>query len=186
MRVRIGALGRVAVVASLVAGVLGVPAALAQEPASQAPAAELLALLEARKLDAVAARHPSSPNTFVAALHFPGQLLVVQADYPVPVLINEKLLNADYRSVYIDLNSASDPATKTLVTDMGVNGLRPRRDDNDGPFDMQDMDSRSIRFDGRWRDQKMSEQEYMKIYAASDKAYAAALRALVAELKKGS
>jgi hypothetical protein len=181
MRVRAGAFGRSFVVACLVVGVLQAVPAAAQEPASHAPAAELLALMEGRKLDAVAARHPSGPNTFVAALHFPGQLLVVWADYSVPVLINEKLLNGDYRDVYIDLNSASDPATKTLVTDMGANGLRPRRDGD--AFDMQDSGTRTIRFDGRWREQKLSEQEYMKIYQESDAAYADALRALVAELK---
>lgn len=164
---------------------LGAPvAASAQGPASAAPAAELVSLMEARKIDAVAARHPSREGAFVAALHFPGQLLVVWADYPVPVLLNEKLLNGAYREIYIDLNSASDPATKTLVTDMGADGLHPRRDGDD-PFDMQDSPSGAVRFDGRWRDQKLNEQAYMKIYSASDAAYAEALGALVAQLKGG-
>lgn len=157
----------------------------AQEPLSAAPAAQLVELLEARKLDSVAARHPRLEDTFVAALYFPGQLLVVWAQYPVPALLNEKLLKREYRDVYIDLNSASDPSTKVLVTDLGANGLRPRRNGDDDPFDMQDMPGRSIRFDGRWRDQKLSEQEYLAIYAESDKAYAEALAALVAYLKAG-
>lgn len=170
----------------LVSGLASAVPAAAQEPASAVPATELVALLQAKKLDAVAARHPSQPNTFIAALHFPGQLLVVWADYPVPVLLQEKLHNADYRSIYIDLNSAADPATKTLVTDMNADGLRPRRGGDDEPFDMQDMGTRSIRFDGRWRDQKLSEKDYMATYQESDRAYAAALAALVAELKGGN
>lgn len=184
MRFAAGILGRSVVVACLVATPLWAVSARAQAPVSQTPATELVSLMEARKLDAVAARHPSRPETYVAALYFPGQLLVVWADYPVPALLNEKLMKGAYRDVYIDLNSASDPATKTLVTDMGGNGLHPRRDGD--AFDMQDMGTRSIRFDGRWRDQKLSEQEYMKIYTESDQAYAEALSALVAELKQGS
>ena len=189
MRVFDGSVGRSLAVVCLAAGsaltLAAVPAS-AQTPASQAAAIELVALMEAGKLDAVAAKHPTRANGFVAALHFPGQLLVVWADYSVPVLLNEKLLNRDYRDVYIDLNSASDPSTKTLVTDMGGDGLHPRRRGDDVPFDMQDMGTRSIRFDGRWRDQKLSEQDYMKIYTEADQAYAEALGALVAELKGGS
>lgn len=185
MRVSVRFVLRRAAAALVAAGLLATGPALAQTPASAAAAAELVTLLQARQLDAVAARHPSRPNTYVAALHFPGQLLVVVAEYSVPALINEKLLRGDYRDVYIDLNSASDPATKTLVTDMGADGLQPRRRGSDDPFDMQDMPTASIRFDGRWRDQKLSEQEYMKIYTESEQAYAEALRALVAELKAG-
>jgi hypothetical protein len=174
-----------AAVALAAVSVAAPPAGAQQTPASQAPAVELVALLEARKLDAIAARLPSNPDVFVAALHFPGQLLVVWAEYPVPALLNEKLLRGDYRDIYIDLNSASDPATKTLVTDMGANGLRPRRNGSDDPFDMQDTPTGSIRFDGRWRDQKLSEQEYMRIYAEADKAYAEALNALLGQLRQG-
>jgi cell division GTPase FtsZ len=43
-----------------------------------------------------------------------------------------------------------------------------------------------MRFDGNWREDKMSEAEYMKAYAAADEAYARAIQALIEELKKGS
>lgn len=44
-----------------------------------------------------------------------------------------------------------------------------------------------MRFDGNWREHKMSESEsdYLKAYNEADAAYAAATQALVAALKKG-
>lgn len=158
---------------------------LAQESKSAAPAKELVALLEARKLDSIAAHHPGGPDQFVAALHFPGQLLVVWARYSAPALLNEKIIKEQYRDVYIDLNSAADPETRVLVTDLGADGLKARREENE-PFDQQDAGGKGIQFDGDWREDKMSEQEYMKAFADADQAYAQALTALIGQLKKSS
>lgn len=156
---------------------------LAQESKSAAGAKELAQILASRKLDSIAARHPAAQDQFVAALHFPGQLLVVWARYTAPALIAEKIAKGEYREVYIDLNSASVAETKVLVTDLGADGLRARREENQ-PFDQQDAGGKGIRFDGNWREDKMSEQDYMKIFTEADVAYAQALAALIAQLKK--
>ena len=41
-----------------------------------------------------------------------------------------------------------------------------------------------MRFDGNWREDKMSEADYMKAHAEGDAAYARAIQALIEELKK--
>jgi hypothetical protein len=150
---------------------------------SGALAKELTGLLQQHKLDSVAARHPAAADQFVAALYFPGQLLVVWARTSAPAILNEKLIRREFREVYIDLNSASIPESRVMITDGGADGLRSRREPN-RPFDMQDLAGKGIRFDGNWREDKMSEQDYMKAFSLADDVYLAALQALVAELKK--
>ena len=157
----------------------------ASESKSAALAKELTSLLQQRKLDSIAARHPAAPDQFVAALSFPGQLLVVTARTIAPAVVNEKLVRREFRDVYIDLNSASIPESRFMITDMGADGLRPKREANQ-PFDSQDVAGKGLRFDGNWREDKMSEQEYMKLFGTADEAYIAALQALVDELKKSS
>ena len=159
--------------------------AAAQDSRSAALAKELTALLQQHKLDSIAARHPAAPDQFVAALSFPNQLLVVCARTIAPAIINEKLIRREFRDVYIDLNSASIPESRLMFTDMGADGLRPKREENQ-PFDSQDIAGKGLRFDGNWREDRMSEQDYMKAYGAADEAYIIALQALVAELKKQS
>jgi hypothetical protein len=157
----------------------------AQESKSAGSAKQLAQLLQEKKLDSIAARHPGAPDQFVAALHFPGQLLVVWARYSAPALLNEKIIKGEYRDVYIDLNSAAIANTKVLITDLGADGLKAIRETN-APFDLQDAGGKGINFDGNWREDKMSEQDYMKIYAEADQAYAQALDALIAQVKKPS
>ena len=41
-----------------------------------------------------------------------------------------------------------------------------------------------MRFDGNWREDKMSEADYMKAHAEADAAYAKAIQALIDEIKK--
>jgi hypothetical protein len=160
--------------------------AWAQEPKSSAPAKELSQLLSSRKLESIAARMPGSTEEFVGALTFPGQLMVVWAKTSAPSVVNEKLLRKDYREVYIDLNSASIVDTRHFVTDLGPDGLRARPDSKQGPADSHDLGTKSMRFDGSWREDKMSEDEYMKAHAAADEAYAKAIQALIDEIKKAS
>jgi hypothetical protein len=171
---------------SLAAGaVIAVPV-WAQEPKSAAPVKELAELLSSRKIDSIAARMPDSKEEFVGALTFPGQLMVVWAKTSAPSVVNEKLIKKEYREVYIDLNSASIIDTRHFVTDLGPNGLRSRPENRQGPADTHDLGTKSMRFDGNWREDKMSEDEYMKAYAAADEAYVRAVQALIDELKKGS
>ena len=91
-------------------------------------AAELAELLTAAGLGAIAARDTADEDRFVAALSFPGSLLVVSARYEVPIYVEQKIADAEYREVYIDLNAASIPQTKVLITDTGADGLSSGED----------------------------------------------------------
>jgi hypothetical protein len=160
--------------------------AFAQDAKSAALAAELAKLLDQMKADSVAARHPGAADQYVGALYFPGsQLLVVTARYQVPELLNTKLASKSYRDVYIDLNSASVANTKVFVSDLGCNGLKARRDDNE-PYDTIEMSGKNFSFDGDWKKAKLSEDEYMKGYQQAEDAYVKMLQALLAELRKTS
>jgi hypothetical protein len=158
--------------------------AAAQELKSAAPAKELAQLLSSKKLESIAARMPDSREEFVGALAFPGQLMVVWAKTTAPAIINEKLINKQYKEVYIDLNSASILESRHFVTDLGPDGLKPKPDERSGPSDTLDNGNKSMRFDGNWREDKMSEADYMKAHAEGDAAYARAIQALIEELKK--
>lgn len=161
-------------------------ASLAQESKSADVAKELAAALDAGKLDSIAAKDPSQADTYVAALYFPGvQLLLVSAKYSAPVLLDAKLQQKNFRDVYIDLNSASVPASKVFVEDLGANGLQARRV-GDAPFDSVDMGGKHVAFDGDWKSQKMSQDEYMKAYSTADERYREALATLLAQLRKTS
>jgi hypothetical protein len=162
------------------------PAAWAQEPKSAAPAKELSQLLASLKIDSIAARMPDSREEFVGALTFPGQLMVVWAKTSAPAVVNEKLIKKEYREVYIDLNSASIMETRHFVTDLGPDGLRFKPEQRQGPADSHDLGAKTMRFDGSWREDKMSEADYMKAHAEADAAYAKAIQALIDELKKSS
>lgn len=156
----------------------------AQEPRSAALAKELTALLDQMKLDSIAARE-SQPDGYVAALYYPGvQLIVVSARYKEPVLLNDRLAKKEYREIYIDLNSAGLPKTKCLVMDLGADGLKARRDEGK-PLDMfENADGKEVAFNGDWKAQKITEEEYMKAFNEADARYARMLQALIAQLKK--
>ena len=158
--------------------------AAAQEPVSAGPAKELSELLASKKLESIAARMPDDREQFVGALAFPGQLMVVWAKTTAPSVVNEKLMRKDYREVYIDLNSASVLESRHFVTDLGPDGLRAKPANKQGPADSHDMGAKSMRFDGNWREDKMSENDYMKAHADADAAYAKAIQALIDEIKK--
>jgi hypothetical protein len=161
-------------------------AAMAQEAKSVALAKQLAAALDAAKLDSIAAKDPAAPDQFVGALYFPGaQLLVVSARYSAPILLVEKIAKKEYRDIYIDLNSASIPASKVFVQDLGADGLKAKRDENQ-PYDIYEVGDKRTLFDGDWKKQKLSEQDYMSAFSAADSQYAQMLTTLLAQLKKTS
>jgi hypothetical protein len=161
-----------------------VPAlASAQDSKSAQLAAELRQLLDAQKMDSVAAK--LGTDQFIGALYFPGsQLLVVKARYTAYERMDENIAKKAYRDVYIDLNSASVPQTKVLISDGGADGLFARRRQNQ--LDTAEVGGKGYSFDGDWRKAKISEQEYTKAFQSSDAEYVSMLEALVAELKKTS
>ena len=158
--------------------------AAAQDSKSSAAAKQLGETLDKLKLDSIAAADPTDPSAFVAALYFPGaQLLVVSAKYSAPVLLTAKLAKKDYRDIYIDLSSASIPASKVFIMDQGANGLV--RDPGNEPADSWEQGNKSTSFDGDWKKAKLpSEQEYNKTFADADARYAHMLTLLAAEAKK--
>jgi hypothetical protein len=156
--------------------------ALAQESKSAALATELTSLMDAMKLDSAAAQQSS--DVYVGALYFPGtQLLVVKGKYASAARMQDLLGKKDYREVYMDLSSATDQMTRVFVMDLGANGLRFRREDNQ-PFDTADVAGKSLTFDGDWGRAKISEDEYRKSFASTDEQYSQMLQALIAALKK--
>lgn len=171
---------------SIVFCVAFVTGAAAQEPQSAAPVKELSQLLAAKKLESIAARMPDSREEFVGALAYPGQLMVIWAKTTAPAVVNEKLIRKEYREVYIDLNSASILESRHFVTDIGPDGLRAKPAQKAGPSDSHDAGAKTMRFDGSWREDKMSEADYMKAHAEADAAYTKAIQALIEEIKKGS
>ncbi len=159
-------------------------AAWAQDAKSGPGARELAQLLAAKKLDAIAARDPGAPDGFVAALHFPGQLMVISAKYAAPALLNERLARREYRDVYIELNAASAVESRVFVTDIGADGLKVKPIKRDDPIDVRDAAGKAFRFDGNWREDKMSEADYMKLYSEADALYTQAVALLLSEAKK--
>ena len=165
-------------------GCLLVPSTLfAQDSKSAALAGELTKLLDQMKLDAVAAKSGTTDH-YVAALYFQGsQLLVVGAKYSTPDRLNYLIGQKQYRDVYADLSSASEQSTKVFVMDLGANGLKFKRENNE-PFDTVDSSGSSVAFNGERG--KLSEDDYKKVFATSDEQYTSMLQALVAALKKPS
>jgi hypothetical protein len=154
----------------------------AQDPASAAPARELSQLLASRKMDSFAARIPGSPDEFAATLVFPGQMIVIWAKFSAPAVLNEKLLKGEFREAYLDLNSASAPEHRYIVTDLGADGLG--RGAKDQPADSYDVGNKSMRFTGNWRAVKMNEKDYMKAHADADAEYTRVLGVLLEQIKK--
>jgi hypothetical protein len=160
--------------------------ALAQDSKSAPLAKQLAAALDAAKLNSIAAKDPAVSDVYIGVLYFPGfQLLAISAKYSAPVLLDARLEKKEYREIYIDLNSAAEPNSKTFIEDLGVDGLQAKREEN-RPFDSVESMGKRTAFDGDWKKQQLSEQEYVKIFSAADERYSQMLTALLAQLKKGS
>ena len=146
---------------------------------------ELTKLLTAQNLDSIATVEAES--SYVGALYIPGsQLLVVRAKYPGKDRMSYLLYNKMYKDAYADLNSASDPTTRILISDLGANGLHFKQE-KDQPFDMVQIGGKSVAYDGKWGGKdRLSKDEYAKSYESSDEQYTQMLEVLIAALKKSS
>ena len=159
-------------------------AASAQDSKSAASVVELCKMLDSMKLDSFAVKG-TSPNEYVGALYFPGtQLLVVSAKFDTPLRADSLLDMKNYRDLYIELNSASQPNTKVFVADLSANGLRPKKDGN--LYDTADIEGKSYNFDGDWKKAKITEGDYTKAYSTTDEHYSQMIQTLLAGLKKSS
>jgi hypothetical protein len=154
----------------------------AQDGRTVALAHALTDMLQGAKLDSIATRQPGSDDVYVAALFFPGQLLVVSSKYAVPALMNERIALQKYRDAYIDLNVAVDSGTKVFIEDMGADGIRARRAAT--AFDIYSKGETRFPFDGDWKKRKLSEDAYMSTFSEAETHYTRMLESLIAELKK--
>lgn len=151
----------------------------AQDSASAAPAAEVARLLDSRGLGAFAAPFG---REWVAALYLAGSELVVVKGVAGSGI--EPLAAArSYREIYIHINSAADPATKLLVSDVGADGLRAGRNGR-APADTAEAVGRSYVFDGEWARAGLTEGEYGQAFRTVDREYAVMLQALLVELRR--
>jgi hypothetical protein len=171
---------------AMVGMLMTVPAARAQESKSAALARQLGAALEGAKLDSIAARDPVAPEVFHAALYFSGaQLLVVSAKYPAPDYLVGRLAKKEYRDVYMDVNGAAVPNSKTFIQDNAADGLKVKNDDGQAA-DVYEAAGKPTVFDGEPKKQKVSDQDYQKAFADADAKYAEILTALLSQIKKSS
>ncbi|MDE3157026.1 MAG: hypothetical protein KGN76_18145 [Acidobacteriota bacterium] len=160
--------------------------AAAQNAQSPAAAKSLVSALDQAKLQAIAAADPANPGVYVAALYYPGaELLVVQAKYSAPAAMEATLASKDYREAYVDLNGAAEPGTKIFIEDLKADGLNANPG-NDQPFDSYDAGTQHAQFNHDWKAQKMSEDQYKKIFQTADQQYEHMLTVLLGALKKPS
>jgi hypothetical protein len=166
---------RVAIVGLMFACLPSVAAA--QTPSkSAAVAKELVQVMEAKKLDSIAAK-TAGDGHFAAALYFPNvQLLVISGHYSAPQLMEPRLAGKQYRDTYMELSGTVTPDTKIFVQDMGEPGLTSKRQEN--MYDTWTRAGKVVMFDGDNDKQKIS------VFTAADEEYAKILGALLAEAKK--
>ena len=167
-----------------VAVVCFVGAASAQQPSSTSASAtaELVKLLDERKLDAAAGR--LGPDEFVGAMYFPGsQLVVLSSKSAVPNRMTYHLLQKSYKDLYVELNGEGDRQTRVFVSDLGANGLRFRNAKGEAADTVEAGAAASMRFDGEWRKAQISEAEYTKNFQAQDEQYRRMVDAMLVTLK---
>jgi hypothetical protein len=153
-------------------------------------AKELAALLQAKKLEAFAARDAMQPGRYVAAIVVPGvQLLVVSAAYSRTNDIEYSLYTKKFQDAYLDLKSGALSTDRFFVDDAMCDGLVALPGKN--PLhDAVHMDGAKVVFDGDFVDpkkknsKKIPEDVYRKNFAAADMRYAKALDLLITELKR--
>jgi len=163
---------------------VGLPlTAAAQASKSAAIAKELVQVLDAKKLDSIAAKTPTGEGSYAAALYFPNvQLLVISGRYSAPQLMEPRLAGKQYRDTYMELSGTVAPDSKIFVQDMGEPGLSSKKQEN--MYDTWTQAGKIVMFDGDNGKQKLSDAEYAKAFAAADEEYARILGALLAEAKK--
>jgi hypothetical protein len=145
-------------------------------------AKQLTALLTERRLEAIAAQDPDEPDRFVAALFVPGaQLLVVSARYPSPALLQTRLVQKQYRDVYLDLQGAAVPNTSWFLQDMNADGLSTQRDQVSDVLYSGTGVTATV-FDGDWKKHGRSEHEYEQLLSATDERYSRLLAVLLRQL----
>lgn len=171
-----------AALAALTLGAFTVPADARQDTSkSAALAKELVDVLTKQKRDSIAVRHPIERDRFIAAMTYPGQLMVVTGKYTVPVLLDEKISFGKYMEVYVELNGAAVPESKVFIEDQFADGLAASRKTT--PFDSIVFGNKVMLFDGDHRKQKMSKEDYAKAFTDADAQYTKLLELLLTQAR---
>ena len=183
---RVGRMAMGTLFAATLAVALSAPAAAEDTKSSKssAQAAALAKQLAQAKLQYIATKDPTDPGRFVSAMHLPGaQLRIVSARYSAPALLNEKVLLGKFQDAYIDLNSASEAATRIIVEDLRADGFTLTKS-KDPMGDSFESNGKRVVFDFDWRKQKLTQAEYFSTLEAADAQYARMLELLIAEAQK--
>jgi len=94
------------------------------------------------------------------------------------------LAKKDYQEIYIDLNSASVASTRVFVEDLGADGLKADHEEGTA-FDSIDRGGKRTVFDAAWRkDQKLTDEQYAKLFSDADALYSRLLQALINQAKR--
>lgn len=155
--------------------------AAAQESKSGPLARQLTQLLDAAKLETIAAPDPAGGG-FVAALYVPGtQLLVVSGKFQTPDIGVYRLERKEYRELYMDLMGGSVAGSRLVASDVSGDGFaaKPKRD---VPPDSWERDAKTLAFEGS-RKAKLSDELYDKAYNDADAEYARILGLLLTHAK---
>ena len=169
-------------VLTLVVGLLSpIAPAAAQERPSSTLVSSLHSLMQERHLEALAAADPTGPDRFVAALLMPDvQLLVVSAQYPVPAELQAQLTQQKYRDIYSALHQPSAQQTRFFLMDVGCDGLRSDADKVDVLYE---KGTTQTLFDGRWKQQGLSEAAYGKRMQDAEAHYSQLLSVLISAVQ---
>lgn len=182
---RVGA----AIAIAFLAGTIALPAQ-SQTPATAAKAKEMATLLQAKKLEAFAARVPGESGRFVATRLIPNvQLLTVIALHARYMDMEYYLYNKDHRNAYLDLNSSTFSTERVVIDDAMADGLvalpgrNPVHDSVVKGSERQTFDGEFS--DGRKRnDKRIPKEAYMKAFSEAEQQYLKMLDVLIAEIKK--
>lgn len=152
------------------------PVVDAAERGSPALVRQLVGVMAARNLDAIAAADRSEPGRFVAALVFPEvQMLVVNARAASPAEIDRLIAAGKFRDVYIMLQAGSGEG-RFFFHDMGCDGVQEEPSDSDILY--EGASGRTI-LDGNWAAQSLTAEEYGKKIEDADERYSRALAVLL-------
>ncbi len=100
-------------------------------------------------------------------------------------VFQQRIANRQYRDVYMDLQGPATQKGRLFVMDLGADGLRYRPDGD--VFDITyHSGADQVSFDGDWKDQKMTREQYDQRFKNDDERYARMLAALERELARGS
>jgi len=167
--------------ACLLTGSAGIAAGATGPEQSPKAAEGLVGLMKSRQLGTVAATDPQNPGRVIAAMLIPDvQLLVVGAKSSASPYLESQIAQGQFAEVYAVLNSTAVPETKIFFEDMGCDGLT---NDDEGIDVMYERGTVQTIFDGDWKRQKLSKEDYENKLHKADAEYARMLTLLADRLQ---